>query len=197
MRDYQVIQLPLRPAFRELSVRDIRRYFNWFLSEIPNRISILERTVVCVFPDAMWTADFTRESLVTLGAFFETCVEQRPRSDEEISAIVRQSKYPIEIPTYELTDATFSLAMDIGMYLGEMFRRSSTAQLDWGVELKGKRSANYGRPAIIREGLVINPVWLMIVLAYGIAGHGTSGGRLIEIFDFWQGMVSSLTQPSP
>ena len=55
-----------------------------------------------------------------LGKWFEQQVEVRPLTEEK-----KTSRPPrITEPNYELTNRTFPLAMDIGMYLSQVIRKS-------------------------------------------------------------------------
>ena len=82
--------------------------------------------------------NFTPESLNALGEWFATQIETRPRTQEEIDAFNAQTPFPIEHSGTELTNRTFSLAMDIGMYLNQVFLRNHPS-LKWDQPLGGKR----------------------------------------------------------
>jgi hypothetical protein len=71
-----------------------------------------------------WQPDFTPRSLDALGNWFATQIETRPRTREEIAEFDAQVPFPIERSAVELTNRTFSLAMDIGMYLAQVFLRN-------------------------------------------------------------------------
>ena len=82
---------------------------------------------------------------------------------------------------------TFSLAMDIGMYLGEILRQSAT-RLQWKALKGNKQEADYGQPILqpFKGGLVCNPVRLAITLAYGLADGTYKGTRLRELYETWR-----------
>jgi hypothetical protein len=60
-------------------------------------------------------ADRSPESLERLGDWFAGNVETRTKTGEEIEAIKAKLTFPIDVPGEQLTNRTFSLAMDIGL----------------------------------------------------------------------------------
>jgi hypothetical protein len=103
----------------------------------------------------------------------------------------------IDLADWELTDRTFSLAMDVGMYLS-MVIRAAVPALRWEQNIRAKTSVDYGQPVLKGVGRVpLNAVHIMAVLAYGVARKREGGpyvvenedrdysGRLRELYDIW------------
>jgi hypothetical protein len=61
-----------------------------------------------------WQPDCTPASLDALGQWFAEQVETRSRTQGERQAINDRLVFQMDIPAEELTNRTFSLAMDIG-----------------------------------------------------------------------------------
>jgi hypothetical protein len=154
------------------------------MESIPDRLAILERfTNQSGMPN--WKADLSADSLDALGDWFVTRVETRPRTATEIQEIVSRAPYPVPIPDYELTNRTFSLAIDIGMYFA-MTLKNTFPHLTWEQPLHDKQFIEYGQPVLRGFGAVpLNPVAIAITLAYGIARRTKSGRRLRELYDYW------------
>jgi hypothetical protein len=92
--------------------------------------------------------------------------------------LTRESPYPIDIEPTELTNRTFSLAMDVGMYLSQVLI-TNVPGLRWEHPLGGLKFVDYGQPVLRGPGRVpLNPVGLIVTLAYGIARKRQSGQRL-------------------
>ena len=169
--------------------KELRAYFEWFMDQIPIRLIELTHAVQGTPGFEHWYPDFTPESLDVLGVWFAQAVETRSRTAEEMEELRRNSPIPIELPTDDLTNRTFSLAMDIGMYLGQVFQRSFP-NLKWELMLGGKRNINYGQPVLVGFRVTpLNPVHLVVVSAYKLAGKNSSGDRLRELYDTWSDYV--------
>ena len=135
------------------------------------------------------TDEPTPESLEALGEWFVSQVETRVRTNEEIEEIKSKLTVPIDISSEQLTNRTFSLAMDIGMYFGRVILKNLDGTT-WDQPLRNKKFADYGQPVVTGSGSVpLNPVRIVVMLAYGIADKTRSGGRLRELYDTWTKML--------
>jgi hypothetical protein len=79
------------------------------------------------------------------------------------------------------------MAIDIGMYLSQVFLKNIPV-LKWKQILNGqKRHIDYGQPVFGSFGEIdFNPVYMMVVLAYGIT-HGTKkGASLRRLYEIWK-----------
>jgi hypothetical protein len=186
---YAAIQPPFTGKLREMPKKELLRYFEWYLGVLPNRVCELTSAVKQTPGFESWAPDLTPASLDTLGRWFATQVETRNRTREELGRIKEQLNFPMEIPTDELTDRTFSLAMDIGMYLSQVLMKHYPS-LKWEQPLGSKRFVDYGQPSLAGFGAVtLNPFRIGHVLAYGLADHTYDGGRLRQVYEVWAGMV--------
>ena len=182
---YATIQPPFTLKFREMSRKELKDYCAWFQNILPHRLDELTNVVKQTAGFEMWNADFTPASLDRLGEWFTAEVETRLRTQEEIQEIEGQSSIPMEISEKELTNRTFSLAMDVGMYLGKVFLKNYPV-LHWDQLFGNKRDVDYGQLVLIGFGSVsLNPVRLLVTLAYGVVSGKTSGKRLRELYDIW------------
>src|SRR5215469_2088930 len=124
MSGYITIQPPFTLKFSEMSKKELRAYFKWFQDVTPERIAQLASVVRSSPAFENWQPDFSPDSLNDLGEWFAGQIETRPRTKEEIDAFNEQAPFPIEISDSELTNRTFSLAVDIGMYLNQVFLKN-------------------------------------------------------------------------
>ena len=188
---YSIIQPPFTLKFPEMSKPDLKAYYEWFSKMLPERIAELEAEVRRSTSHTTWNADFTRESFDALGDWFAGQVETRPRSAEELASIKGRSSIPIKVSESELTNRTFSLAMDIGMYLGKAVL-TNVPGTRWEQVLVNNKHADYGQAVVTAGGPVpMNPVDLLVTLSYGIAQKMKSGGRLRELYDIWSKNLAS------
>jgi hypothetical protein len=181
---YETVQPPFTLNFPEMSKKELKAYFRWFQEIMPERIAQLASAVKSSPGFETWQPDFSPNSLDALGDWFATQVETRPRTQEEIDAFNAQSPYSIERSDRELTNRTFSLAVDIGMYLSQVFLQNHPS-LKWDQPLGSKRFIDYGQPVLIGFGDLgpANPVGWIVTLAYALHKKTRTGKRLREIYD--------------
>jgi hypothetical protein len=186
---YEIIQPPFTLKFREMSKQELADYARWFQSSIPERLSQLEAAVRATLGYEHWAATCERDSLAALGEWFAAEVMVRPRKREEVAELQRRSGMLASPPVVDLTNRSFSLAMDVGMYLARTLERTHP-HLQWKQFLDNKKFADYGQPVLMGFGPVpLNPIRIAVSLAYGIAAGNQSGKRLSELFDYWSGQA--------
>jgi hypothetical protein len=180
---YELIQPPFTSPFAEMSKKELTAYFDWFMEYMPIRIELLRK-----LPDnGKIDLNFDPESLHALGRWFAAQVETRPKAQKELD------KVPVWVKAAdcELTDRTFSLAMDVGFYFAEVMKRKFP-QLTWSQNKTARRFIDYGQPILLGFGKVpMNPVRLLVVLAYGISQNRVDGKRLFELYDIWSGKAEN------
>ncbi|MBI1220569.1 MAG: hypothetical protein GC186_18715 [Rhodobacteraceae bacterium] len=182
---YEVISPPFTLKFDRMSKAELREYFSWFMDARPNRIDILAREVRRHIGFSTWQPDASPESLGPLGKWFAQNVETRRKSLEEIAEFSSHGASLIAAPDTELTNHTFSIAIDSGMYLSEVLLERNP-DLRWGQDLIRKKSIDYGQPVLVGFGrAVFNPTRMMITAAYGIARRTEDGSVLERIYEIW------------
>src|SRR5580704_7637498 len=116
---YSSIQPPSTLKFRDMSADELKGYRRWFLETIPSRVIELESAVNSDPDFGAWKPDHSRASIEALGLWLSRQAETRPRSAEEVDRIKGRSAFDFDVSKEELTNRTFSLAIDAGMYFGE------------------------------------------------------------------------------
>lgn len=192
---YQLIQPPFPLKFKEMSKSHANEYFLWFQEQIPVRIIELSDFVKS-FPEyASWEPNQDSLSFNSLGKWFFGQVKVRKRSRAEIDNIyagaVNWFRSNFEIPDWDLSDVTFSLSIDIGMYLGRTLEQN-IQNSTWRLGSKPKSSINYQQPVLVGSGKVeFNPVHIVTTLAYGIANQTKGPERLRELYDIWYSLLKN------
>jgi hypothetical protein len=183
---YSIIQPPFTLDFQTMKKKELDGYRDWFMKVIPERIDELRLAVTSTNAFEAWNTNRTPGSLEALGEWFSSKVEIRATTMEENQEIEETLKFPIEIPDHELTNKTFSLAMDVGIYLGEVILKTIPGT-KWAQQKGNKKYADYGQ--MIIEGLdgpaPLNPIRIVVTLAYGISRQKQDGTRLIGLYRYW------------
>jgi hypothetical protein len=91
----------------------------------------------------------------------------------------------------ELTGRTISLSMDVGMYLSQVFLRNSSS-LRWDQIFGSRRFIDYGQPVLVgfTSNVSLNPVHMVITMAYGMVKGTKDGKALRDIHDIWSKRVA-------
>jgi len=180
---------PFTYRFRHMSRKDLKDYYWWFMEGVPEGIGELAEAGRQTPGFETWQPDYTPSSLDKLGEWFATQVEKRERTDEEIEQIKNRLTFPMAVPREELTDRTFSLAVDAGMYLSQVLLKEHPS-VQWNQPFGGKLHVDYGQPVLAGFGaMAFNPVHMMTMLAYGLADKKQTGKRLREVYDIWSAKV--------
>lgn len=181
---YSTIQPPFTLQFRDMTKKDLIAYATWFHDSARGRIAELT-TVRSTSGYASWEPNATPESLEELGRWFEGQVETRKKDTEEIIEDRAKLTFPIDSDE-ELTNRSFSLAMDIGMYFAQVVLKN-LAGTQWDQLLGNKRLADYGQPVIVGFGTVpLNPVRVIVTTAYAISRKKPA--QLRSLYDTWARM---------
>jgi len=177
--------LPFTLPFREMTKPELRKYFQWFMDVLPQRVDELGRTVKKTPGFAVWEPDFTPESLDMLGEWFAGEVEIRSRTREEIQTIQSNLAFPIDVKTWDLSDRTFCIAGDVGMYFSQVLLRNHPS-LRWDQPFGSRRYAEFGQPVIAGFGAVqLNPMRIVSVLAYSFAEKTKDSTALRKVYEVW------------
>jgi hypothetical protein len=188
---YSAIQPPFTLKFWEMSKKELREYYKWFMEAIPQRINILASAVRGSPGFKDWRPDYTPASLSALGDWFATQVETRPRTQQERQELMRSCRNPIEAPDCDLTNRTFSLAMDVGMYLSQVFLRNHPS-LKWDQPFGSTKFIDYGQPVLVggfAGDIPWNPVGIVVTLAYALVKKTKTGAALREVYDKGSKMI--------
>ncbi len=162
---YATIQPPFTLKLREMPKKELHRYYQWFMDVLPQRVNELAEAVKQTPGFETWQPDCTPASLDTLGEWFASQGETRNRTQEEFQAIKNRLILPMDIPDQELTNLTFSLATDVGMYLSQVLLRNYPS-LKWEQPLATKSS-----PIMVNHCLTDLDLYLSIQFASQSPSH--------------------------
>jgi hypothetical protein len=182
---YRLNPFSQRLNYADLPKSELRDFHARFLGALDERTLLLADLVRS--DDASWVADLTPESLDTLHSWFVPKVKTRPKTEVEICTDELKTRSGIPIPPITLTDVTFSLAADIGMYVARIMT-SLYPHLRWKLPLGSKSFIDYGQPVLegFRGKVPLNPVRIATVVAWKIAYGEARPFELRETFDVWR-----------
>jgi hypothetical protein len=197
--EYNLIVLPSNLEihslnFASLTRKEARTYLKWFVEEVPKRTLILQKAVNSTPNYESWRANFTSDSLQVLSAWFHDSVETRERTARELEQIYHYAPpwfREVQVSKYELTDQTFSIAVDVGRYFGEILLRQYPT-LEWKLVTRPKNSIDFHQPVLsgFKGKQWLNPTRIILNTAYGFVRKTRSPERLLELYEVWASLVS-------
>jgi len=176
---------PRIKKFRDISAAELGDYKRWFFEVLPSRIAGLQREVNLDAETRDWRPDHSRASIESLGLWLARHVEARARTPEEIDRIKGRLTFEVDVPDWDLTSKTSSLAVDVGMYFGETLRANFPI-VEWYQPVKDKRYVDFGQVILRGFGKAEhNPVRVAANVCRGLIGGRETGKRLGEVYDLW------------
>ncbi len=201
LKGYNLFAPPMPFCYYELTRKQAKDYFDWFLAHIPSRLEQL-RTALDWTGGKAIPLDYTLTSLAGLGEWFQRQVEIRARTHAEQEE--EQSRMPAwfheYITEWTLTDQTISLCYDIGIYFGEMMRHRHP-EVHWDMLYKPKNHADVNQPIIVPfpDQVPLNPLQIAVVIAYKVVDDKKAEVELPKTFQVWERLLepsrNKLTEP--
>lgn len=177
-------------AFFELTPKQAKEYFKWYMEEIPHRLTLLWNRIRQDCPE-LDPFDYSPESLIPIWEWYQAKIKTIPKTQEEIEEDVL--KFPkwiepeIRKETTIFTAETLSLALDISIYLGEIAIRHHS-HLQWGYRARPKNEFSANRPVILGlrgKRKYFNPSRITFVLVIKIS-EGDQGDTLYDLYRYWE-----------
>ena len=177
-------------AFFELTAKQAKQYFEWYMDEISHRITLLWN---CMHQDCpeIKEFDYSPESLIPVWEWYKTKIKQIPKTQKEIEEDV--SKFPkwieseIRKESMKYATETLSFALDISIYLGEIVVRNYS-HLQWGYRTRPKNEFSANRPVILGlngKRKYFNPSRITFVLMAKF-GEGNQADSLYNLYRYWE-----------
>jgi hypothetical protein len=181
---------PVTMAFINMPKKDLKEFYQGFIENIPRCILDLSSNVNKSIGYENWRPNFSPDSLNMLGAWLSLQLKTRDMTAEEVDAIKKSMKFPIEFERKVLTGESRSLVVQTGMYFGEVFVKNYPS-LQWGLITSGKKMGDtYGQPVVTGFKISpLNPVWIVGVFASGYA-FDRKKRQLREMYQVWVGDIA-------
>lgn len=154
---YEMSYPPFMKPAHEMTRKEADIYFRWYIEQMPERITVLQRAVRSTEGDAQfknWEGDLTPDSLLVLGQWFAGNIYTAPPSEEfkrkhleSLEKIPEKYRSMFSMPDFVFVDLTYSLICDLGMYLGETIRKRFP-YVEWRLWTK-KRYVYSNQPVLV------------------------------------------------
>lgn len=173
-------------VFKQVKNKDIiKTYEIWFFENKDYRIKTLENYIRTFAGFESLQMDFSINSLSEIEKWLETNIKTEPISEDEFERL--RSIYPPEIgiEKWDLTDVSYSILYDVGVYFGELVIHHFP-NLKWMQYISAsKLNVNLGHMVIQTKykNCPMNPIWLIRILGFKLIEKKGNGNLLIELFN--------------
>lgn len=191
--EYKIIQPSFEiKEFDEMTKKEAEKHLDWFNSQIAERLEQLKKVFEQSSRDVN-LYNYSPESLKNLWEWFIPLVSTERKSSVEIAEELK--KYPewlrANIEDSRLSILTLSIAIDIGIYLAEVFIRNKSG-IKWGISpTRTKSYVNYNRPVLLgfkagKYDTELNPSRVLNNLALKVAFDGDKNPDLLfNTYNYW------------
>jgi len=195
--------------FEDLSKKEARAYFEWYVNQIDSRMEILKTAVLEDDPDALF--DYSPQSLIYVWKWYEKRIAFAPKSEEDISCQtdsmqawlvsqhmragrkyedIDQEKVRTEarnmVRDTEISKETLGYSKDIAIYFSEVMRRNHEDVLRWSFIANSKKHISFNKPVLIGFKAKIPMDSQMIIDAKTIkAKDSLNDHSLLETYNKW------------
>lgn len=172
-------------GFSEMTKKQARAYFDWFVNEIPVRIKILMGAIEVSGVKNMEQFDMTPESLSPLWAWLKDRIKSIPKSPEEMNEL--RSTLPDwifeDISDWKLDFETLAMAADVSLYFAEVFLRKYP-HLQWDFKNKPKSDVYVNKPVVV--GFKNAPLHPPTVVVNLCSSHVEGKNKdLLTLYEVW------------
>ena len=180
--NYEILKPPFEiKDFSEMGKRDARKYFDWYISQIPIHMTSLEKRLI--EDGVIGKLVYSEDLLVPIWAWYEKKISYRPLSEDEMA------KKPLLMPNKVITEETIMYLQEIAMFLGEVFV-NSFPDIEWGFYHGGRTVDSVNEPVLLgfRGGERMNPRRIVNVTTLRTSRENDASG-LWEIYKIWKDKV--------
>lgn len=184
---YELLKLPFEfESFDKLNKKQTQEFFDWYVGEIDNRISLL---IHAMSEDGVNDVlDYSIESLIPLWRWFETKISFRKRSKIEVlrEIIIFPEWMKEYISKEDLSFETMAYVSDIAMYFAEVMIRNTDGKVQWGYFTKPKNRMSVNEPVLLgfKDGVELNSRRIVNNCAR-CSSREKQPERLFNIYNVW------------
>ena len=172
--------------FDDMNKNDAKEYFEWYISQIKHRISVLKEYVHSENGDIIF--DYSPESLIPLWDWYEQKIKLIKKSAEEL-----KEEYKIytswvhdSLSHKKISMDTLIIGMDIAIYFAEVVVRSCHGKIQWGYFTKPKNRMSVNEPTLLgfKYEKDLNPR-LIISNCTWYSSNKKNSARLFDMYQEW------------
>lgn len=178
--------------FDDMSPKEARAHFDWFVGIIPDRMRLLEERIQKSIGESGFKLDYTKGSLLTVWSWFKKNVQIQEKSEEELtkeknSANVMTIQF---IESKKIISEWMAIALDISIYFAECMVKNNPS-LKWDVVIKPKSFAYVNRPVVVgyKYKLALDASNIILVQTKKVLDESTSQDALVTLYENWEKQI--------
>lgn len=193
--NYDILIPKLGKSIFKLNEQEAASYFEWFMERVPERVAYVSKVCATELRISEEKMDCSPESLLLLWKWFRRRAKTEPVVYTEEEKEELSKKFPDSIRKNErqLTLETEYILRDIGMYLGETFRKNNP-HIYWTYYTKPRRDFFVNHPLL--KGFIdrsygqifeasFEPIHMAGVQAVKIMKKTSKDTDLLNIYNIW------------
>ena len=147
--DYPLMDPPDYKPYDDMTRVEAKKHLEWYVYQIPERLELLRNAFEATGGGAKEKLDYSVESLRILWQWFMPLITKEPKTTEELEKEAKLLPSGATRNLEKLSVGTLAIAMDIAIYLAEVFIRTC-ANVKWGLaKSRSKNYINYNRPVLL------------------------------------------------
>ena len=185
--DYKSVSMPIiKKEFKDMSPTEAENYFNWYVSEIKQRIALLQNYIL--HEGINIELNYTPESLISLWGWYEDKIAIVEKTEEELEQEIL--KYPSwmheEISKTKISYDTLKYSWDVALYFAEVMIKNSQGKIKWGYFIKPKKRVSVNEPVLLgfKGDIDLNPR-LIVMTCTRRSSRNREVKRLYDIYNTW------------
>ncbi len=174
--------------FVDMKKKEAQRYFEWFTSQVDNRIVFLKKFITAEEVEAGNIFDYSANSLIPLWKWYEKKINIDIKDEEEYEK--DKSMYPEWIKPYikrtKIANETLQIGLDVSMYFAEIIIKNSNGKIKWGYFTSPKKRMSVNEPVLLgfKGGMDLNPR-LIILNCTRKSSIELRNTRLFDMYNTW------------
>ena len=197
--NYYLMEPPFEvKLFEEMTKKEAKQHFEWFVSQVPSRLEQL-RNAFEVTGEKKGILDYSPESLKALWGWFIPLISTERKSSKELEE--ESKKFPdwvrANLGDRKLSTGTLAMAVDIGIYFAEVLRKSNNT-LKWGIpKSRAKSYINYNKTVLLgfktgKYDTELDQSRTVHALTLKVAFHGDiNPNALLKAYNNWSQKIAN------
>ena len=189
--EYELMTPPFKcKEFDDMNKNDAKEYFDWYISQIGHRISVLKEYAHSENGDIIF--DYTPESLIPLWDWYEQKIKLIKKSTKELEE--EYKKYPKwvhdSLSHKKISMDTLKIGMDIAIYFAEVVVRSCHGKIQWGYFTKPKNRMSVNEPTLLgfKHDMDLNPR-LIVLNCTRRSSREKNSTQLFDTYQVWMSFL--------
>ena len=188
LMNYEMMIPPFeRVDFQDMNKKQAKEYFDWYLSQIDYRISLL---LTAIQEDGIKDDfNYSVESLIPIWKWYEGKIYYRTLDEHEYQNLLRA--YPDWMKPYiseqDLSWETLMYGMDVALYFAKVIIENNMGNVSWGYFTKPKNRDSVNQPVLLgfKNNMDLNPR-LIVVNCTHRSGEEKLPTRLYDMYNVWK-----------